>query len=130
MKGDRDCVDYLRDIVEHAEAAANFVAATPDFEALAADRRTFWAVIRALEVIGEAARHVPPEVRTAHPEVPWRGMTGMRDKVIHDYFGVDAAVVWRTVNEDLPPMCLAVRQILEKLDDDAPPPGQTDPVVR
>ncbi|MCX6941747.1 MAG: DUF86 domain-containing protein, partial [Verrucomicrobia bacterium] len=85
MKGERDYVDYLRDIVDHADAAADFVAALPDYESLAADRRTFWAVIRALEVVGEAARHIPVEFRASHPEVPWRGMTGMRDKVIHDY---------------------------------------------
>ena len=59
MKGERDYVDYLRDIVDHADAAADFVAALPDYESLAADRRTFWAVIRALEVVGEAARHIP-----------------------------------------------------------------------
>ena len=53
-------------------------------------------------MIGEAARHVPSEFRQAHLEVSWRGMTGMRDKVIHDYFGVDATVVWQTVHEDCP----------------------------
>ena len=118
MKGERDCVDYLRDIVEHADAAVDFVSAFADQESLAADRRTFWAVIRALEVIGEAARHIPMEFRAGHPEVPWRGMTGMRDKVIHDYFGVDAAVVLRTVREDLPPLCKAIRQILHGLKGD------------
>ena len=115
MKGGRDFVDYLRDIVEHSEAAIEFVDGVPDAEALAGDRRTFWAVIRALEVIGEAARHIPAEFRLKYPQVQWRGMTGMRDKVIHDYFGVDASVVWRTVREDLPPMCQSVRQILLEL---------------
>ena len=118
MKEGRDYVDYLRDILEHADAAIEFVAATPDVAALAADRRTFWAVIRALEVIGEAARHIPSEFRQAHPEVSWRGMTGMRDKVIHDYFGVDATVVWRTVHEDLPPVCDAMRRILRGLEEE------------
>jgi len=99
MKDAREFVDYLRDILEHAEAAIEFGNDVPDVQALAADRRTLWALIRALEVIGEAARHVPSEFRQAHPEIPWRGMTGMRDKVIHDYFGVDPTVVWRTVKE-------------------------------
>jgi uncharacterized protein with HEPN domain len=117
MKAGRDYVDYLQDILGHAEAAIGFVATISDSEALAADRRTFWAVIRALEVIGEAARHVPADFRQAHPEIAWRGMTGMRDKVIHDYFGVDAAVVWRTVKEDLPPLCEAIRRVLEDWDD-------------
>ena len=71
-----------------------------------------------MEVVGEAARHIPVEFRASHPEVPWRGMTGMRDKVIHDYFGVDAAVVWRTVQEDLPPLGKTIRQILHDLERD------------
>ena len=68
--------------------------------------------MRALEVIGEAAKHVAPAFRGGHPEIPWRGMAGMRDKVIHGYFGVDAAVVWRTVKEDLPRVREAVQSLL------------------
>ena len=112
MKDGREFVDYLRDILEHAEAAIDFVADTADATELENDRRTFWAVIRALEVIGEAARHIPAEFRQAHPEIAWRGMTGMRDKVIHDYFGVDSAVVWRTVREELPPLCTSIRALI------------------
>ena len=114
MKGSREFGDYLRDILEHADAAIEFVAAVPDAQTLAEDRRTLWAVIRALEVIGEAARHIPVEFRQAHPEVAWRGMTGMRDKVIHDYFGVDPAVVWRTVKDELPALCDSIRKILRE----------------
>ncbi|MCE2861989.1 MAG: DUF86 domain-containing protein [Opitutaceae bacterium] len=134
MKGKRDYGDYLRDILEHAEAAEGFLAAVPDVDSLAADRRTFWALIRALEVIGEAARHLPPEFRALYPEVPWRGMTGMRDKVIHDYFGVDATVVWRTVKEDLPAVVDSIRGILHKLekpsspDETRPPPSGVPPL--
>lgn len=125
MKGERDYGDYLRDILEHAEAAVDFLSEVPDVDRLAADRRTFWAVIRALEVIGEAARHFPPEFRATYPEVPWRGMTGMRDKVIHDYFGVDAAVVWRTVKEDLPALSESIRQILARMQ--TIPPSEPNP---
>jgi len=74
------------------------------------------AVVRALEVIGEAARHVPQSIRSQYPLVPWRGMTGMRNKVIHDYFGVDTAVVWRTVKEDLPALRQAILLILDKME--------------
>ena len=123
MKAERDYIDYLRDIRDHAEGAIEFVADMPDSAALASDRRTFWAVIRALEVIGEAARHIPPDFRQSHPGVAWRGMTGMRDKVIHDYFGVDAAVVWRTVKEDLPPLCQSIRVILATLEENETPPA-------
>lgn len=117
MIRDRDFSDYLRDILEHAEAAIEFIKDVPDVQALADDRRTFWAVIRALEVVGEAARHVPADFRQAHPEVAWRGMTGMRDKVIHDYFGVDATVVWRTVKDELPPLCITIRALLLEMEE-------------
>lgn len=70
------------------------------------------AVVRALEVIGEAAEHVAPAVRREHPETPWRGTAGMRDKIIHGYFGVDAAVVWRTVKGDLPCVREATKSFL------------------
>jgi uncharacterized protein with HEPN domain len=123
MKDARDFVDYLHDILAHADAAIEFVAAAPDAQTLAGDRRTLWAVIRALEVVGEAARHIPIEFRQAHPEIAWRGMTGMRDKVIHDYFGVDAAVVWRTVKEELPTLCESIRTILRKLEEIENPPN-------
>jgi uncharacterized protein with HEPN domain len=104
--------DYLRDIFEYAEKAERFMVSVPSAEALARDEKTLLAVVRALEVIGEAAKHVSPAFRRAHPEIPWRGMTGMRDKVIHGYFGVDAAVVWRTVREDLPRVREATRLLL------------------
>ena len=84
----------------------------PSAEALARDEKTLLAVVRALEVIGEAARHVAPAFRREHPEIPWRGMAGMRDKVIHGYFGVDAAVVWRTVKEDPPRVREATKSLL------------------
>ena len=60
------------------------------------------AVVRNLEVIGEAAKNIPRAFRERHPGVPWGRMTGMRDKMIHEYFGVDLEIVWRVVTRDLP----------------------------
>jgi len=102
MTAEREPTDYIQDILEYAGKAERFLADLPSAEALAEDERTLLAVIRCLEVIGEAAKRIPPSLRKEHSEVPWRGMMGMRDKVIHGYFGVDAEVVWRTVKEDLP----------------------------
>jgi uncharacterized protein with HEPN domain len=104
--------DYLQDVIDYAEKAERFMATIANPEELARDEKTLLAVVRALEVIGEATKHVAASFRREHPEVPWRGMAGMRDKVIHGYFGVDAAVVWRTVTEDLPAVREAVKALL------------------
>jgi uncharacterized protein with HEPN domain len=114
MKAHRDYKDYLRDILEYAEKAERFVQGL-DFEAFERNEEKTLAVIRALEVIGEAARHIPGTLREIYPDVPWEDMVGMRSKLIHDYFGVDLKVVWRTVHEDLPPLRDSVAQLLADL---------------
>jgi uncharacterized protein with HEPN domain len=73
-----------------------------DLDDFQASKEKQYAVIRALEIIGEAAAQIPVEVRTAYLNVPWREIVGMRNVVIHHYFGVDETVIWRTVQEDLP----------------------------
>lgn len=60
------------------------------------------AVIRNIEIIGEAAKKISSDLKSQYPEIPWKEMSGMRDKLIHDYFGVDVEVVWKTVKEDIP----------------------------
>lgn len=102
MTTKRVLLDYLQDIRAYAEKAERFLADVSSATALEQDERTLLAVIRALEVIGEAAKQIPASVREKYPQVPWRGMAGMRDKMIHEYFGVDSEVVWRTVKEDIP----------------------------
>ena len=60
------------------------------------------AVIRNIEIIGEATKKISSDLKSLYREIPWKEMSGMRDKLIHDYFGVDVDVVWRTVKEDIP----------------------------
>jgi uncharacterized protein with HEPN domain len=60
------------------------------------------AVIRNIEIIGEATKKISSDLKTQYNEIPWKEMSGMRDKLIHDYFGVDVEVVWKTVQEDIP----------------------------
>lgn len=73
------------------------------------------AVIRQLEIIGEAVRHLSKELQKSHPRIPWQDIAGMRDKLIHDYFGVDIEKVWLTATEDIPILKAEVLQILSEM---------------
>lgn len=115
MRSRREYVDYLRDILDAAEKAERFTRGM-DFAAFARDDKTVFAVIRALEVIGEAAKKVPKSVRDRHPDTPWKRMAGIRDKLIHEYFGVNLEVVWKTVKEDLPTVQPALSKILAEIE--------------
>ena len=82
-----------------------------DYQAFRADRKTIDAVERNLEIIGEAAANLPDEVLVRWPEVPWHRMRGLRNLLAHEYFGVDRAILWQTVQEDLP----ALNPLLQKI---------------
>lgn len=103
--------DFLEDILEAAEKVEQFVGEMTQAE-FGGDDKTKYAVVRALEIIGEATKRVPEAVRREYPAVPWRSMAGMRDKLIHDYTGVNWEVVWETVEEDIPAVKRYVKQIL------------------
>jgi len=104
--------DYLRDMLENAEKALSFVEGL-DYDHFCKDDKAMYAVIRAFEIIGEAARQIPEDVRDSNPEIPWREITGMRNKLTHEYFGVNTKVVWRTVNEDLQVIIPALKKMLK-----------------
>ncbi len=111
---DRTAADYLRDIRDAVTKALTFVEGM-DLSAFRKDERTQFAVVRALEVVGEATKKIPSRVRKQYPALPWPRMAGMRDKLIHDYFGVSVDVVWQTVQEDLPLLKTAIEQVLKDL---------------
>ena len=95
MKPEQLYMDYLRDILDNAKKASDFIKGMAENDFLR-DEKTTFAVIRALEIVGEATKKIPDEVRDKYPVIPWREMTGMRDKLIHDYVGVNLAVIWKT----------------------------------
>ena len=76
------------------------------------DLRTQDAIIRNLQVMGEAAKKVSVETRAAHPDIPWKDIAGMRDRVVHDYFGISLDIVWDVVENHVPPLRERLRQAL------------------
>jgi uncharacterized protein with HEPN domain len=106
---------YLRDILQNMQDAEEFIQGL-SYAQFASDKKTFNAVVRCIEVIGEAAKHVPASIRSKYPTVPWKEMAGMRDKVIHFYFGVDREAVWLAVKERIPALKPVIQQILQDLE--------------
>jgi len=98
---EREYRDFIIDMIEAADMVASFIQGMNKDQFLA-DKKTQFAVVRALEIIGEAAKKVPDSIRSRYPDLPWREISGMRDKLIHDYFGVNNEVVWKTAIEDVP----------------------------
>lgn len=99
-ENDRIILDYLNDILESMTNIKLFLIDIDSIK-FQEDTKTQYAVVRALEIIGEASKKIPNEVKENNSWIPWRFMTGMRDKLIHDYFGVDIQVVWKTATEDI-----------------------------
>lgn len=108
--------DYIEDIIKAMKNAMDFVR-DMSYEEFVKDTKTVYAVIRAIEIIGEAVKNVPEDVRNKYPEIPWRAMAGMRDKVIHAYFGVKLERVWEVVKRDIPNLKPKFEKILAELKD-------------
>ena len=107
MKDERVYLGHIRDAINDIE---QYTSAGRD--AFMAERMRQDAVIRKLEIIGEAVKQLSNATKEGRPEVPWKQIAGMRDRLTHDYFGVDLALVWRVVERDLPALQAAVMALL------------------
>ena len=111
----RDYCVYLRDILQAFHNASQFVEGL-SYENFIADRKTTSAVIRELEIAGEATKQLPASIRRKYPNIPWSDMAGMRDKLIHFYFGVDMEIVWETVKVRIPELEPLIKNVLVDLE--------------
>lgn len=112
MKQNRDYIICLEDILEAVESAQSFIQNINEKE-FWTDKKTQFAVVRAIEIIGEASRKIPNDIKEKYRQIPWREMSDMRNKLIHDYFGVNIEVVWKTVVEDLPGLKKQIEVIIK-----------------
>ena len=105
-------LDYVEDIIEAMDDAMRFVE-NMEYDDFGKDRKTIYAVTRAIEIIGEAAKKIPEEVKVRYSQIPWKEMAGMRDKLIHEYFGVNLKRVWDTLKKDIPNLRPTFEKILK-----------------
>jgi uncharacterized protein with HEPN domain len=106
--------DYVKDISDSIRDAQEFVKGY-GLEDFKGDKKTIYAVIRAIEVIGEAAKKIPNSIRSKYPDIPWKDIAGMRDKLIHEYFGVDLEVLWKTIQQDLPMLKVLISEVMKEM---------------
>lgn len=111
----RDPAACLSDMLEHAQHVEAFVAGM-DREAFETDRKTQFAVLRGLEVVGEAAKRVSPEIQARFPDIPWRQIVGMRNVIAHDYLGLSLSMVYETATVFIPRLIMRLPEVIASLE--------------
>ena len=110
---ERTEIDFLKDITEAAKRALTY-SKNLDYETFSKDIKTQDAIIRNIEIIGEAVKNISDDFRNLYPCIPWKNIAGMRDKLIHQYFGVNIDIVWNVVKTDLPEIIKQIEVILKQ----------------
>lgn len=110
MYNKRQPLDYLNDILESINDIREFTR-DMSYEDFIGDRKTLKAVIRCFEVIAEATKALPSEIKENYQKIPWAEIVGMRNKLIHEYFGIDTEILWQSIHEDLEPLESTVKTI-------------------
>ena len=109
-------LDFIEDILDAMEKAEAMLSPV-DFESFEEDYQLNFAVVRALEIVGEATKRLPESLRQQYPEIPWKDMAGMRDRIIHGYDAVNLRIVWETVKSRIPEIKPKIQQILADFED-------------
>jgi uncharacterized protein with HEPN domain len=110
---DRSLSEFLQDILESIADIESFTAGV-DFESFRRNREKVLAVVKSIEILGEAVKKVPNDIRSQYPQIPWRAIAGMRDVLVHEYWGIDVNVVWATVQEGLPSLKAVIVEIANR----------------
>ncbi|GAH86104.1 unnamed protein product [marine sediment metagenome] len=110
----RDHKIFIQDVLSAIDSINLFIEGM-SFELFRADDKTTSAVIRKFEIIGEAIKHIPNDIREQYPEIPWKDIVGMRDRLIHGYFGIDYKIVWDTINVDLKILKTNLQKVIENM---------------
>jgi uncharacterized protein with HEPN domain len=114
MSEKRNIKLYLKDILDSGNAIMEFTKGL-SFEDFIRDRKTFSAVIREFEIIGEAVGRLPEELKSKYPQIEWQDIKDFRNLLAHEYFGVDREIVWKIIHDDLPVLLEVINTILNKL---------------
>lgn len=111
----RDYGTYVEDIIEHMTYAEDFIK-NLTFEEFAKDKKTILSVTKCIEVVGEATKHIPDSIRDKYPEIPWRDLAGIRDRLVHGYFKVNLEIVWMTATQEFPELRPKMERVLDDID--------------
>jgi uncharacterized protein with HEPN domain len=106
---------FIEDIIEAIDDIEEFIAGM-DFPEFYRDNKTKSAVVWKVETIGEAAKNTPKEIKEKYKDIPWKDMSGIRDKIAHFYFGIDYEIVWEVIKKRLPEIKLGIKQILKDIE--------------
>lgn len=111
---ERQLSEVLQDILESIADIELFTAGV-DFEAFQQNREKVLAVVKSIEILGEAVKQIPDDIRNRYPQIPWKAIAGMRDVLVHEYWGIDLNVVWATVQEGISPLKITILEIQAEL---------------
>ncbi len=105
---------YVHDILESIEKIEDYTKGLT-FQEFSKDRLVIDAVVRNLGIIGEATKHIPQDLRSLDQHIPWKEIAGMRDKITHEYFGVDLEIIWKTISGALPDLKRSIKGLLKRI---------------
>ncbi len=111
----RDYKLFIQDVLSAIESISFFIK-DMSFEEFNEDDKTSSAVVRKLEIIGEAVKHIPSSLKVEYPEIPWKEIAGLRDRLIHGYFGVDYKLVWETITINLKTLKLGLNRVIDEIE--------------